>query len=226
MGIFTRFRDIVSSNINVMLEGAEDPEKLIKLMIREMEDTVVELKASCAGVIARASKTRRQLEEVKERVKVWEGRAELAVNKGRDDLARESLMEKRKYAGRVQDQEQELFELDVLVGQYHEDIQQLEEKLQKARDKQRMLVQRHIHAVRKRRAQEDIRRIESSDAVMKFEALENRIERMEAEADLVNYGKKSGLEAEFEGLMMDDEIENDLNRLKTSMNRGEERVAS
>ena len=61
---------------------------------------------------------------------------------------------------------------------------------------------------------------------MKFEALENRIERMEAEADLVNYGKKSGLEAEFEGLMMDDEIENDLNRLKTSMNRGEERVAS
>ena len=119
--------------------GLKTPEKLIKLMIREMEDTVVELKASCAGVIARASKTRRQLEEIKERAKVWEGRAELAVNKGRDDLAREALMEKRKYAGRVQDQEQELIELDALVGQYHEDIRQLEEKLQKARDKQRML---------------------------------------------------------------------------------------
>ncbi|MCD6294147.1 MAG: PspA/IM30 family protein [Deltaproteobacteria bacterium] len=225
MGIFTRFRDIVSSNINVMLEGAEDPEKLIKLMIREMEDTLVELKASCAGVIARAAKTRRQLEEINERVKVWEGRAELAVNKGRDDLAREALMEKRKYTGRTQDLEQELSELDTLVGQYHEDIQQLEEKLQKAREKRRILVQRHIHAVRKRRAQEDIRRIESSDAVMKFEALENRIERMEAEADLVNFGKKPTLEAEFEGLMMNDEIENDLQRLKTSMNRGEERVA-
>ncbi len=225
MGIFTRFRDIVSSNINVMLEGAEDPEKLIKLMIREMEDTLVELKAACAGVIARAAKTRRQMEEVNDRVKVWEGRAQLAVNKGRDDLAREALMEKRKYTGRAEDLEEELGELDTLVGQYHGDIEQLEEKLQKAREKQRILVQRHIHAVRKQRAQEDIRRIESTDAVMKFEALENRIERMEAEADLVNYGKKPTLEAEFEGLMMDDEIENDLNRLKTSMNRGEERVS-
>ncbi len=223
MGIFTRFRDIVSSNINVMLEGAEDPEKLIKLMIREMEDTLVELKASCAGVIARTTKTRRQLGEMEDRVKVWEGRAQLAVNKGRDDLAREALMEKRKYGSRIEDLERELFELDSLVKQYHDDIGQLEEKLQKAREKQRILVQRHIHAVRKRRAQEDIRRIESSDAVMKFEALENRIERMEAEADLVNYGKKPTLEAEFEGLMMDDEIENDLKRLKTSMTQ--ERVS-
>ena len=225
MGIFTRFRDIVSSNINVMLEGAEDPEKLIKLMIREMEDTLVELKASCAGVIARTAKTHRQLEEVNDRVKVWEGRAQLAVDKGRDDLAREALMEKRKYTGRIEDLEKELSELDGLVGQYHEDIQQLEEKLQKAREKQRILVQRHIYAVRKRRAQEDIRRIESTDAVMKFEALENRIERMEAEADLVNFGKKPSLEAEFDGLMMDDEIESDLQRLKTSLNRVEERVS-
>jgi len=225
MGIFTRFRDIVSSNINVMLEGAEDPEKLIKLMIREMEDTLVEIKASCAGVIARAAQTRRQMEEITERVKVWEGRAQLAVNKGRDDLAREALMEKRKYAGRTEDLEKELSELDALVGHYHEDIHQLEEKLQNARKKQRILVQRHIHAVRKRRAQEDIRRIESTDAVMKFEALENRIERMEAEADLVNFGKKPTLEAEFEGLMMDDEIESDLQRIKSTMNRSEERVS-
>lgn len=224
MGIFTRFRDIVSSNINVMLEGAEDPEKLIKLMIREMEDTLVELKSSCAGVIARAAKSRRQMEEVRERAILWEGRAQLAVNKQRDDLAREALMEKRKYGSRRQDLEKELEEMEALVGQYHDDIQQLEDKLQKAREKQRILAQRHIHAVRKRRAQEDIRRIESSDAVMKFEALENRIERMEAEADLVNFGKKPTLEAEFEGLMMDDEIENDLKRLKTSMSREKERV--
>lgn len=225
MGIFTRFRDIVSSNINAMLEGAEDPEKLIKLMIREMEDTLVELKASCAGVIARASKTRRELEQIKERRAVWEGRAQLAVNKGRDDLAREALIEKRKYTSRAEGVDGELSELNALVGQYHDDIAQLEEKLDKAREKQRILVQRHIHAVKKRRAQEDIRRMESSDAVMKFEALENRIERMEAEADLVNFGKKSTLEAEFDGLMMDDEIENDLKRLKTSLNHKEERAS-
>jgi phage shock protein A len=149
----------------------------------------------------------------------------LAVNKGRDDLAREALMEKRKYTCRTEDLEKELSELDGLVGHYHEDIHQLEEKMQKAREKQRILVQRHIHAVGKRRAQEDIRRIESTDAVMKFEALENRIERMEAEADLVNFGKKPTLEAEFEGLMMDDEIESDLQRIKSTMNRSEERVS-
>ena len=102
----------------------------------------------------------------------------------------------------------------------------MEEKLQKAREKQRILVQRHIHAVRKRRAQEDIRRIESSDAVMKFEALENRIERMEAEADLVNYGKKPTLESEFDQLAMNDDIENDLKRLKSSMRGDEERASA
>ena len=89
------------------------------------------------------------MDEIKEHAAVWEGRAQLAVNKGRDDLAREALVEKRKYSSRAENAKQELAELDALVAQYHEDIQQLEEKLQKARDKQRILVQRHIHAVRK-----------------------------------------------------------------------------
>ena len=101
MGIFTRFRDIINSNINAMLDKAEDPEKLIKLMIREMEDTLVEIKAACAGVIARSKKTGRHLEEVLSRAGVWEERAGLAVTKGRDDLAREALLEKRKFAERA-----------------------------------------------------------------------------------------------------------------------------
>ena len=97
MGIFTRFRDIVSSNINAMLDRAEDPEKLIKLMIHEMEDTLIEIKASCAGVMAGAKKVQRQLSDVRARVAYWEEKAGLAVNKGRDDLAREALIERRKY---------------------------------------------------------------------------------------------------------------------------------
>ena len=88
MGIFTRFRDIVSSNINAMLDRAEDPEKMIKLMIREMEDTLVEIKAACAGAMAEKKKVVRRLEEVRERANLWEERARLAVAKGRDDLAR------------------------------------------------------------------------------------------------------------------------------------------
>jgi phage shock protein A len=215
MGIFTRFRDIVSSNINAILDKAEDPEKLIRLMIREMEDTLVEIKAACAGAMASSKKVRRQLEALSERIQYWEEKAELAVKRGRDHLAREALVEKRRSVRRRNGLEGELAEHELLIEQYQNDIRQLEDKLKSARDKQRLLVQRHIHANQKRQAQEEIRRIDSSEAMLKFEELENRIERMEAEADLVNFGKKAAMEAEFDSLSVDEEIEKELQALKT-----------
>jgi phage shock protein A len=218
MGIFTRFRDIISSNVNAMLDRAEDPEKLIKLMIGEMEDTLIEIKASCAGVMAARKKLQRQFEEVRSRADYWAGNARLAVSKGRDDLAREALVEKRLHADRLTTLENELAEHQRLIEQYHDDIRQLEEKLESAREKQRMLVQRHIRARRKMQAQVEIRRMESSEALFRFEKLENRIERMEAEADLVNFGKKAELEGEFQALGVDDEIERELQSLKSSHN--------
>jgi len=215
MGIFTRFRDIISSNINAMLDKAEDPEKLIRLMIREMEDTLVEIKTACAGVMAGSKKIQRQLEALRDKVGYWEEKAGLAVNKGRDDLAREALIEKRKFSRQTESLETELAEHEDLIHQYQDDIRQLEEKLKSARDKQRMLVQRHMHAQSKIRAQKEIQRIDSSETVMKFGELENRIERMEAEADLVNFGRKTTLEEELERLSVDEEIENELQALKT-----------
>ena len=136
--------------------------------------------------------------------------------KFRDDLAREALLEKRRFSRKAELLEKELADLTGLVEQYQDDIRQLEDKLGKAREKQRVLVQRHIYAAKKRRAQEDIRRIDTSDAVFKFEELENRIERMEAEAEMVNYGGKSALDGEFAALMADEEIEKELKSLKSS----------
>ena len=219
MGIFTRFRDIVSSNINAMLDKAEDPEKLISLMIQEMEDTLVEIKASCAAVMAAGKRTQRQMEEVQYRSRNWEEKAGLAVSKGRDGLAREALLEKRRYADRAYSLEKELQEMNTLIQQYQEDIKQLEEKLRGAREKQRLLVQRHVHALKKKRAQEGIRRMDSTGAVLKFEEFENRIERMEAEADLINFGRKPDLETKFEELLVDDEIEKELQTLKSSLRK-------
>ncbi|MFH2219273.1 MAG: phage shock protein PspA [Pseudomonadota bacterium] len=219
MGIFTRFRDIISSNINAMLDKAEDPEKLVKLMIHEIEDTLVELKASCAGVLAGKKKVRRQLDEVRSRVAYWEERALLAVNKGRDDLAREALKEKRRFAEMIDSLERELTEHDEMVIQYQDDIRQLEDKLTKAREKQRMLVQRHIRARRKKRAQEEIRRADNFETIAKFDELESRIERMEAEADLVNFSRKPTLEEDFETLVNDDDIERELAALKSTTTR-------
>ncbi|QTA92644.1 phage shock protein PspA [Desulfonema magnum] len=221
MGIFTRFREIINSNINAMLDNAEDPEKLIKLMIREIEDTLVEIKSSCAGVIAARKKVERYLEEVRIREQEWNDRAKLAVKKGRDDLAREALMEKRNYTERAESLEKEVKEHGDLTEQYQDDIRQLEDKLKTAREKQRMLVQRHIRARRKKRVQEEIRRIDTSQTLAKFDELENRIERMEAEADLVNFGRKSTLEEEFDKLGLDDEIEKELQALKSPLEKKE-----
>jgi phage shock protein A len=215
MGIFTRFRDIVSSNINSMLDRAEDPEKLIRLMIREMEDTLVELKAACAGLMAQSKTLQRRQEDADSRARFWADKAQLAVGKGRDDLAREALVERRRHHERCEALDRELKQADGIVAQYHEDIRQLEDKLKSARDKQRLLVQRHIHADRKRRAQEEIRRVETSDAVFRFEELEGRIDRMEADAELVNYGRRGGLEDELNRLEVDETIERELRELKS-----------
>jgi len=226
MGIFTRFRDIISSNINTMLDKAEDPEKLIRLMIREMEDTLVEIKASCAGVMASSKKVQRQLDEVLAREKHWKDRAGLAVNKGRDNLAREALVEKRKYSDKADAFENELIEYKALIEQYQDDIRQLEDKLGTAREKQRVLVQRHIHANGKKRAQQEIRRVDSSEAILRFEEFENRIERMEAEADMVNFGRKPTLEGEFDMLLVDEDIEKELRTLKSSLTKEHEKTSA
>ena len=216
MGIFTRFRDIVGSNINAMLDNAEDPEKMIRLMIREMEDTLVEIKASCAGVMANSKKIRRQIADAQARENDWEEKAELAVKKGRDDLAREALIEKRRYTRVADSLDDESKELTALVDKYKDHIRQLEDKLRTAREKNRILVQRHIHARKKRRAQEEIRRVDSSEAILKFDKFENRIERMESDADLVNFGKKPTLEEKINDLLLDDEIEKELEALKST----------
>jgi phage shock protein A len=111
--------------------------------------------------------------------------------------------------------------MNALIQQYQEDIKQLEDKLRGAREKQRLLVQRHVHALKKRRAQEEIRRMDSTGAVLKFEEFENRIERMEAAADLVNFGRKPTLDARFEELLVDDDIEKELQTLKSYLRKEE-----
>lgn len=216
MGIFSRLSDIISSNINAMLDKAEDPEKLIRLIIQEMEDTLVDIKASCAGVMATKKKVQRELEEAQTRAQQWGEKAQLAVNKGREDLAREALLEKRRHRERAGALEKELSHCDALIEQYQADMVQLEDKLRAAREKQRILVQRHIHAQRKKRAQQEIRRLDTTDTLIRFEQFENRIERMEAEADLVNFARKPPLEEEFARLAGDEEIEKELQALKAS----------
>jgi phage shock protein A len=224
MGIFSRFRDIVNSNINAMLDKAEDPEKLIKLMIQEMEDTLVELKASCAGAMASRARVLRTEQTASEKADNWAAKARLAMEKGREDLAREALTERRAFADEAEARRSEAENLTEIITKYQDDIQQLEEKLVAARNKHRVLVQRHIQARHRRTAQEKIRTAETSDAMARFDSFESRIDRMEADADLVNFGRKNSLDEEFASLERNDKVEDELNALKEEVEKRRQRA--
>lgn len=214
MGIFSRFRDIINSNINSMLDKAEDPEKLIRLMIQEMEDTLVEIKASCAGAMASRARVARALEEATRRANRWGSKAEMAIEKGRDDLAREALLEKKALQEQIDSLQRESDELSSLIDRYQGDIQQLEEKLATTRNKHRVLIQRHVHAQKKKKAQTNIRQVTTTDAFARFEQFETRIDRMEADAELINPPQKGTLEDEFKKLETDEQVEKELAELK------------
>ena len=216
MGVFTRFKDIVNSNINSMLDKAEDPEKMINLMIREMEDTLVEIKSTCAASMADRAKTERERDVLKEKLDRWDGRAKLAIEKGRDDLAREALVEKKSVANQFELIENDLAQFDTLIEESRANILQLEEKLETVKQKRRILVQRGIHANEKMRARQSIKNASGVDATMRFDELEGRIERMEADADMVgNFSNPN--ENEFSKMEHETEIEDELASLKKSM---------
>lgn len=216
MGIFTRFKDIVSANINSMLDRAEDPEKMVRLMIQEMEETLVELKASCAGLMADQKRIVREQDRGRSAVELWEGRARLAMDRGREDLAREALAEKLSAQRAWDGLEREVQRFSTLIGQAREDIELLEAKLESAKERQRSLAKRIMRADQRMKARTSVRRAQSADVLMRFDQFEQRIERMEAEAELAASGGARNLEREFALLEGGDEVEEQLAAMRSS----------
>ncbi len=214
MGIFTRLRDIINSNLNAMLDKAEDPEKLLRLMLREMEDTLIELKAQCASAMAQSKTVQRAIDELRDRANDWAAKARLAVEKGREVLAREALLEKRRLMERIDPQEAQKAECEALIDKYQEDISQLEGKIQALRERQKVLVQRYAHAQSKKRAEETIRSANGTEAMSKIDLFERRLDRMEAEAEMVNYGVQPSVEQQFKELESDEDLERELDELR------------
>ncbi len=214
MSIFSRFSDIISANINSMLDRAEDPEKMLRLMVREMEDTLVDIKASCANVMAQAAKSRRELTNLDDKLIRWESRAQLAIEREKDDLAREALIEKRAIQTRIDAVKEEITRFEEIIEQYKKDISDLEAKLDQARNKHKVLIQRHLRAQNSHKTQSHIRKANNQAAMMKFDKFEQRIERMEADAELVNYGASKSVDDAFRSIETDDEIEAQLEALK------------
>lgn len=219
MGVFSRLGDIVNSNINAMLDKAEDPEKMIRLMIQEMEDTLIDLKSSCAAKMATRAEMERDRDTLTAKVDRWGERAVLAVERKRDDLAKEALLEKKQCVNQLEFAEKDLDHYKHLISECKGNIAQLEQKLEEVTLKHKMLVQRSIHAVEKKRARSMVSNATGAQAVMRFGELENRIERMEADADLAGTVVENDLEREFSRLETDNVIEEELVELKKSMTK-------
>ena len=215
MGIFSRFKDIISSNINSMLDDAEDPEKLIRLMLREMEETLVELKSGCAAAMAEADKAARIEREAEEEVAQWDRRAELALRPNRGDMAREALAEKIQAQERLAQLAGNREEYERLADKCREDIRMLEERIVNTRDRQRLLVERHHQARMRHQAHRTINAADNSDAMRRFADLEQRINRMENEAELS--APRPAPHTAFRDMERDAAVEDELAALRRRM---------
>ena len=206
MSIFTRFKDIVNSNINSLLDKAEDPEKMLRLMIGEMEDTVIDLKTTTAARMAEAIRSEKKVDEAKATVDRWQARAELAIEKGKDDLAREALMEKKHAQEAYERALENISSLKKSVEEGKEEIRTLEDKIKAAKDK--------LATLQREQARAQERRDSSVNLNARFEEMENRINRMNAYNDLSKKSEEKSAEEKFSEMEKNDEIEAEIERIK------------
>lgn len=214
MGIFSRLTDIINSNINSILDKAEDPEKIIRMVIQEMEDTLVEVRSSAAKAIADQKDVERRLKKLDQVQADWEKKAELAISKGRDDLAKGALIEKSKVADMAAHLTEELEQLQEALGRNEEDVIKLEAKLREARAKKATLQARHKTASAKVRVKKNLYDNRIQDAFDRFDKIDQRLDRVEAEAEAMDLGKGQTLAEEIAGLEANEEIEQELAALK------------
>lgn len=201
MNIFSRVIDIINANMNAMLDKAENPEKMLRMMIQEMEDSLIELKSSCASSMAEGAKLERAVKEAEEAAERWEKRAMLAISKGKEDLAREALAEKLQAKKDAELNLKSLEENRTTVAESRKDIARLEEKLSESKARFRIIKEKQERAKNEKKMRESIQR----DTEARFSEMESRIDRMNAE---------NNLSRGFEDIEKSEEIERELEALK------------
>ncbi|WP_298769366.1 phage shock protein PspA [uncultured Shewanella sp.] len=214
MGIFSRFADIVNSNISALLDKAEDPEKMVRLIIQEMEDTLVEVRSTSAKVIAEKKDIVRRASHADAQGQDWQDKAELALSKDREDLAKAALAEKRKaddVSARLRD---ELLIIEEQIQKLKEEITTLQEKLADAKVRQKAMIMRKQTASSRLEVKRQLDSGKIDQAMNKFEQYERRIEGMESQVDAYELGNQPSLKDEFAALEAEDSVNAELAALK------------
>ena len=214
MGIFTRFSDIVNSNINAILDKAEDPEKIVRLMIQEMEDTLVEVRSAAARSIADKKDLNRKLSHLDREQDEWNAKAELALRKGREDLAKAALVEKSRAASAAEAFRSDYAAVDEGLTKLNDDISRLEKKLEDAKARQKALLARHKTANSRLAARKKIHDYKIDDAMIRFEQYTRRIDDVEGRIEAYDLGLPKDLNHEFAGLEAEESIARELDDLK------------
>lgn len=221
MGIFSRTRDIVAANMTDLLDRAEDPAKMIRMIILEMEETLVEVRASAARTIADQKEMRRHIAKLEKLQENWTEKAELALSKDRDDLAKAALLEKRKAADMADQLKAEIEVLDDALQASEADIAKLQTKLREARARQNAISARLESAHNRMKLREAYSGARVEDAFSRFDVLERRVDLAEGRADAAGMGEPKTLEDQFSELRASDQVDEELEALKARLaNRG------
>ena len=219
MGIFSRTRDIFAANMTELLDRSEDPAKMIRMIILEMEETLVEVRASAARSIADGKEMRRAMKRLEELQTSWTEKAELALSKDREDLAKAALIERQKAADMAEGLKAEIDLIDDALKSYEADIAKLQGKLREARARQNAIATRLESAVARAKAREVLNGGRTEDAFGKFELLERRADFAEGRADALGMTGPKSLEEEIADLQASDKVEAELEAMKAALKR-------
>lgn len=213
MGIFSRLTDVINSNIHAMLDKAEDPEKMVRLIIQEMEDTLVEVRSASVRTLARRKELQRNIEMLRTEAADWERKAELAMSKDREDLARGALGARQRALDHVDSVDKELVHVEEEIAKLDEDTGKLKAKLADARARQKTIILRQQSVASRLKVKTQINDRKMTDAMLRMEQYEGKIDRMEAEVEAYDLGTRS-LADEFAGIQTDDKVEAELAKLR------------
>ena len=216
MGIFSRFSDIINSNINSILDKAEDPEKMVRLIIQEMEETLVEVRTQSAKLIADKKELNRRVERLQREAEDWESKAEIALSKGREDLARAALKEKSASEEATIALETDLEVIDINLEKLSGDIGLLQQKLGDAKTRQKALIVRGRTAQSRMGVKRQLHDVDIDEAMSRFDRYERRIDDLEGEVEAYDLGQKT-LSDEIGELENDERVDEELAKLKAKM---------